>query len=257
MVESCREFSIVRHKPRSESVRSGASAVSTPGYLFRMQKHPYDPQIIGNAGQLIAAAFLLIATGHNLAAKGLTRPAQVSIIQQHACRSCSLWGASARYAAVQSGDDGASEVLNLDSPTTEPAVPLNLSLKVRVFAARRAIEITVIVAKRSGYPAELFFDRDVRAQIALLPGLELEDGSLSWSGDLKGNQVAEFVAKLRPTQDTEGIIETTAIGHAMGGGIDADKVRFHVSVRGDQIHVSPEPQMTISPSQPGTGVQVK
>jgi hypothetical protein len=155
------------------------------------------------------------------------------------------------------GGDAPSEVLNVDSRPTEPAVPLNLALEIRVFAAKRLIEITVTVAKRSGYPTDLFFDRDVTAQISLLPGLQLEDGSLSWSGDLKGNQVAKFVAKVRAVHDTDGLIEASAIGHALGGRIDADKERFHVLVRGEQMHVSPEPPMTVSPLRPGTGSPAK
>ena len=222
----------------------------------KMQKRAVEPQIVGNVCRLVTAGFILIATGQNLAAQVLTWTTQIRITRQHACHSCSLSGASARYVAVHGGDDGRSEVFNFDSPTTEPAVPLKVAVKVRVLA-KHAIEITAIVSKRSGYPADLFFDRDVRAQITLLPGLELEEGSLSWSGDLRGNQVAEFVAKVKPAQDTEGIIETTAIGHGMGDRIDADKVRFHISVRGDQIRVSPEPHATISPLQPGTGAPVK
>jgi len=136
------------------------------------------------------------------------------------------------------GGDGASEVLIVDSGLVEPAVPLNLSLKVRVFAMKRLIEITVTVAKRSGYPTDRFFDRNVTAQISLLPGLQLEDGRLSWSGDLKGDQVAEFVAKVRAVHDTVGVIEATAIGHALGGRIDADKERFHIIVSGEQIRVT-------------------
>ena len=154
------------------------------------------------------------------------------------------------------GDD-AADVLRFESPATEPAVPIKLSLTVRLLAATRAIEISVAIAKRTGYPADLFQDRDVKAQIQLFPGLELDDGTLTWSGDLNGDQVGRFVARVKATRDTEGAIETTVIGHAAGGRIDADKVEFHVSVRGDQIRAAPSAPVNISPLLPGTGIRMK
>ena len=102
-------------------------------------------------------------------------------------------------AAAAAGSNGQSDdtVLQVNSPATEPAVPLNLSLKVRVLAAERAIEIIARVSKRSGYPADMFFDQDVTAKMTLPSGLQLEEGSLNWSGTLKGNQIGEFAAKVK------------------------------------------------------------
>jgi hypothetical protein len=158
---------------------------------------------------------------------------------------------------MSNADDAASDVLRFEAPATEPAVPIKLSLIVRPLAATPAIEISVVIRKRDGYPADLFHDKDVKAQILLFPGLELEDGTLAWSGDLDGDEVARFVARAKAVQDTEGTIAATVIGHAAGGRIDADKVEFHVSVQGDQIRVAPSAPVNISPLLPGTGIRVK
>ncbi len=150
--------------------------------------------------------------------------------------------------------DGASQILIVDSGLVEPAVPLDLSLKVQVFAPERLLEITATIRKRPGYPADLFFDKDVRVRITLPPGFQLDGGSLTWSGDLKGEQVGEFIAKIRAVHDTEGVIEAAATGHAVGGRVDADTERFHVVVKSGRIHVSREPPTTFAPLTPGSGV---
>jgi hypothetical protein len=78
----------------------------------------------------------------------------------------------------------------------------------------------------------------------LPPGLQPQAGDLTWSGDLKGDQVARFVATVRVPHDTVGVVEAAAIGHAAGGRVDADAVRFHVVARGGRIRVGLEPLAT-------------
>jgi hypothetical protein len=161
-------------------------------------------------------------------------------------------------AYAESVGNASPEVLLIDSPPTELAVPLNLALTVRVLAPEPLIEITATVAKRAGYPGDIFHDRDVTARIALLPGLRLEEGSLSWSGDLRGEEAGEVVAKVRAVEDTEGLIEATASGHGQGGRFDVDNERFHVRASGEEIEVALAPSPAVSPLRPpAEGVLVK
>jgi hypothetical protein len=152
--------------------------------------------------------------------------------------------ASIGHAHAQSdaaGANRASQVLTVDSGPVEPAVPLKLSLRVKVCVPARTIEITATLGKRPGFPAHLFSDRNVTARITLPPGLQFQTGDLAWSGDLKGDQIARFVATVGVLDDTEGVVEAAAIGHAAGGRVDADAVRFHVVARGGHIRVGLEP----------------
>jgi hypothetical protein len=144
---------------------------------------------------------------------------------------------------------------HIDSVATEPAVPLNLALDVRIAPQQRLLEIKVMLGKRQGYPAEQFFDRDIVAQISSLPGLRLLDGSLSWSGDLRGEQTAEFVARLSIPENIDGTVEVKARGRAQGGDIDADIESFRLTARGDRITVSRETVPVISPMRPGDARQ--
>jgi len=146
--------------------------------------------------------------------------------------------------------DGSPETLTVDSGMVEPAVPLNLALRVRVLAAERLIEITVVVGKRAGFPAARFADRDVTAQVVLPPGLELREGSLSWAGDLVGDQVVEFVAKVQATRDLDGVVEASATGYAVGGRVDADRERFHVVVSGGRPRVGLVPTPSAGTAAP-------
>jgi hypothetical protein len=137
-----------------------------------------------------------------------------------------------------------SQVLTVESGPVEPAVPLKLSLQVAVFAEARTIEITATLGKRPGFPAHRFSLENVTARITLPPQLQLKAGNLLWSGDLKGDQVARFVATVGVLDDTEDVVKAAAIGHAAGGRVDADAVRFHVVVRGGEIRVGLEPLVT-------------
>src|SRR5262245_39832542 len=141
------------------------------------------------------------------------------------------------------GEDGQS--LTVDSGEVEPAVPLNLALHVRVLAAEALIEIKVAIGKRAGFPAELFLDENVTVRLSLPAGLTLHDGTLGWAGTLKGDQVVEFVARVKAVRDLDGVVEATATGYAPGGRVDADQERFRVVVSGGRPRVS-----LVSPPKP-------
>lgn len=142
------------------------------------------------------------------------------------------------------------EVLIVNSDSTDPAVPLDLSLVVRLFAKERLLEITARVGRHPVFPAELFFSNDVKVNIQLPPGLRLQEGSLSWKGDLKGEQIGEFEAKVRVERDMEGAVDASATGHAPSR-IDVDTERFYVQAKGRTIRINLEPFTQITPYQPG------
>jgi hypothetical protein len=145
----------------------------------------------------------------------------------------------------------ASDVLVVNSGLTDPAVPLDLSLTVRLFAKEQVLEITAKVQKHPAFPTQLFFDKDVKAEIRLPLGLQRQAGSLSWTGDLQGDAVGEFQATVTAVRDMEGTVEASAIGYALGGRVDADTERCYVRVRGQEMQVSRDP---FSPAdQPGPG----
>jgi hypothetical protein len=159
----------------------------------------------------------------------------------------------ASNAEAATGGDSAGRVLEVDSAATEPATPLNLALRIRVLPPEQSIEISVTVAKRAGYPAEMFSARSLKAAISLPPGLKLVDGSLGWSGDLAGEDVAELRATVEAARDTEGVIEAVASGTGPGGSINADREEVRVSVRNGEIQVGRQSPVTGGPPPPGTG----
>src|SRR5262245_34345348 len=103
-----------------------------------------------------------------------------------------------------------SETLIVESGEVEPAVPLNVVVKVRVLASEPLIEITVVLGKRAGFPAAMFFDRDVTARVVLPAGLELHRGALSWNGELRGDQVVELVATVKAILDLHAVVDVAA-----------------------------------------------
>ncbi len=133
-----------------------------------------------------------------------------------------------------------TDVLFVNSDPTDPAVPLDLSLTVRLFAQERLLEITAKVGKHPAFPSGLFFDKDVKVQIQLPPGIELQKGKLSWQGDLRGDEIGEFQATVGAVRDLEGAIDARAIGHAEGR-IDVDEERFYVLVKGKTVKISLKP----------------
>ena len=151
---------------------------------------------------------------------------------------------------VGSNSIAAEEVLVVNSDPTDPAVPLDLSLTVRLFPEERLLEITVRVGKHPAYPAEIFFNKNVKVEIKLPVGLELEEGSLNWKGDLQGEEIKEFQAKVKAVKDTEGAVVASAIGDAPGGQIDADTEQFYVLVKGNTIRMSLE-SFVSQPFKPG------
>src|SRR5262245_21304686 len=107
--------------------------------------------------------------------------------------------------AAAAGDGGpATPTLTIDSGMVEPAVPLNLVLKVRVLAGEPIVEVTVVIGKRAGFPTALFFDKNVEARINLPAGLDLDSGGLTWTGELRGDRGVEFVARIRAVRDVQG-----------------------------------------------------
>jgi len=141
---------------------------------------------------------------------------------------------------IEANADGATQVLFVNSDPSEPAVPLDLALIVRLFAKERLLEITARVGKLSAFPSQLFFDKDVNVQIQLPPGLELQKGKLSWQGDLRGDEIGEFQVTVKAVRDLEGAVNARAVGHAEGR-IDVDEERFYVLAKGRTIKISRDP----------------
>jgi hypothetical protein len=153
---------------------------------------------------------------------------------------------------VESRANPEEEPLVVNSDPTDPAVPLDLSLTVRRFAEGGLLEITARVGKHSSFPAELFFDKGVKATIQLPEGLELQEGSLTWRGDLRGEEVGQFQAKVKAVRDLEATVDASARGRAAEGGrVDADQERFYVLVRGKTVRVSLNPFTASRLSKPG------
>jgi len=153
--------------------------------------------------------------------------------------------------------DNTTAALIVNSDPTDPAVPLNLALAVRSSTREPLLEIIVQVGKHPAYPATLFFDKDVKVQLQLPPGLQLQNGNLSWRGDLKGEETGQFQVKVKAVQDMEGTVDASATGHGAGGRIDADTERFYVLVKDKTIKVSLAPLALFDPLKPGTGEQKK
>lgn len=158
---------------------------------------------------------------------------------------------------IEANTDNPTQVLIVNSDPTDPAVPLDLALVVRLFAKKRLLEITGRVGKHRAYPATLFFDKDVKVQIELPQGLQLQEGSLSWQGDLKGEEIGQFRATVKAVGDLEGVVEASAIGYAaVGGRVDGESVRFYVLARGKTVRIGLNP-FTPYEFKPGTAEQVK
>jgi hypothetical protein len=153
--------------------------------------------------------------------------------------------------------DEPTEVLVVNLDPTDPGVPLDLALTVRLFEKQRLLEITARVGKHLSYPAARFFDKDVKVQIQLPAGLQLEEGRLEWEGNLKGEEIGEFRAKVKAVHDMEVAVSASAIGHAAGGRIDADTEQFYVLVKGNSIRISLDPFTRYDPSKPGTAQPIK
>ncbi len=141
---------------------------------------------------------------------------------------------------VDADTDKATQVLIVNSDPTDPAVPLDLALIVRLFAKERLLEITARVGKHPAFPAELFFDKDVKVQIQLPPGIELQKGKLSWQGDLRGDEIGEFQATVKAVRDLEGTVDAKAVGRAEGR-IDIDDEQFYVLTKGRTMKISLKP----------------
>lgn len=159
---------------------------------------------------------------------------------------------------IEANADKATQVLVVNSDSTDPAVPLDLALVVRLFAKERLLEITAKVRKHPAFPSELFFDKDVKVHIELPSGLELQKGKLSWQGDLRGDEIGEFQATVKAVRDLEGAVLASATGQAVvGGRIDADTEEFYVLAKGKTVGVSLNPFTQGHPSKPGTAKEVK
>jgi hypothetical protein len=148
--------------------------------------------------------------------------------------------------SVTATTDDAPYVLVVNSDPTDPAVPLDLVLIVRLFAKERLLEITARVGKHPAYPAELFFDKDVKVQIQLPPGIELQKGKLSWQGDLRGDEIGEFQATVKAVRDLEAAVDAKASGHAEGR-IDIDDERFYVFAKGRTMKIGLNPFTKVLP----------
>ena len=158
-----------------------------------------------------------------------------------------------------------SKMLNSEKPETlviksslrEPAVPIELVVTARLFAKTRLIHVEARVGRHPAYPAAAFSDKDVELQIKLPAELQLQEGSLSWKGDLKGDQVGQVQATVKAVRDLENAVEVSAVGHAaIGGRVDADSVLFHVLARGTLMKVSRNAFAPLE-MKPGTAGQVR
>lgn len=151
--------------------------------------------------------------------------------------------------------DGATEMLVVKSSLREPAVPLELVLTVRLFAKKRLLKIAGRIGKHPAYPAELFFDKHLKVQIKLPEGLQLQEGSLTWQGDLRGDEAGQVRATVKAVRDLEDAVEASAVGDAaVGGRVDAVSIRFHVLAKGNAMRISRDP-FTPFKLQPGTATQ--
>jgi hypothetical protein len=165
-----------------------------------------------------------------------------------------LLGVAAAYGLAQDND---SSILIVNSDPDDPAVPLDLSLSVRVLGSKRLLEVKAQVGKKPSYPSELFFDKDVKVHIELPAGLKLQEGSLTWQGDIKGNEVKEIKAGITALRDMEGAVIVSAYGRTSGGGMDADTEQFYIRTHKETMEVSLNPFTPIDLSKPGTAVQTK
>jgi hypothetical protein len=134
-----------------------------------------------------------------------------------------------------------TEVLFVNRGLTDPAGPLELSVTVHLFSGQRLLEILARAGRHPSYPAALFHDRDVLLRFQLPPGVVLEEGSLTWSGELRGDEVAEALIRVRVPDDLDAYIEASVIGHGVGGRVDADVERFYIVARGPMIKLSRDP----------------
>jgi hypothetical protein len=160
--------------------------------------------------------------------------------------------------AVESRVSPEEGPLVVNSDPTDPAVPLDLSLTVRLLAGEARLEIAARVGKHPSFPAELFFDKGVEARIHLPAGLELQEGSLTWRGDLRGEQAGQFQAKVRAVRDLEAAVDASARGRAADGGrIDADQERFYVLVKGRTVRLSLNPFTASDRPKPGSAEEPK
>lgn len=135
--------------------------------------------------------------------------------------------------------DEAAQTLVVKSSLREPAVPIEIIVTARLFAKTRLLRIEARVGKHPAWPAAAFSDKDVKLQIKLPEELQLQEGSLSWHGDLKGDQVSQVTATVKAVRDLEKAVEVVAVGHAEEGGrVDADSVLFHVLAKGKLMRLS-------------------
>ena len=157
------------------------------------------------------------------------------------------------HAHVQPSAATPTEVLFVNRGATEPASPLELTLTVRLFSERRTLEILARAGRHPAYPSALFDDKNVTVRFTLPAGTALEDGSLSWTGDLRGDEVAEVLIRVKVSDAVDGFVEASVIGHAAGGRIDGDVERFYVVSSADAIKLSRDPRLPGNGGRPPPG----
>ena len=141
-----------------------------------------------------------------------------------------------------SAADQAGGAMAVNSDSSAPSSPIDLSLSIRLLDGDRALSISARAGRRTGFPAGRFHDKDVTIRIELPPGLELTSGSLAWTGELKGEQTGEIHARAVAVREMEAIVVCIARGTATAGGMaHSDIEQFYVQARDGQVKVSREP----------------
>ena len=140
-------------------------------------------------------------------------------------------------------------IINKES-SGAPSSPMDLILSITQFSEDKTSEITVKVGKRTGYKTEWFQANNTKVEIELPEGFELIEGNLAWTGDIKGEEVAELKIKVRAVKNGEWIIKTNAITNeflAYESVGDAETV--YSLVKDNEVLINDEPFTPISPNE--------
>lgn len=134
--------------------------------------------------------------------------------------------------------DISEEGIVVNNDADVPSSAMDLTLSSTPFSEDKVATISVRIGKREGYPTEGVNWPDTNAEIILPKGLELVEGDLTWQGDIIGDEIVEFKAKVRAIQNGEWKVEAYAQYIIDENNMWGDIERFYILVKDDQVLIS-------------------
>ncbi|MEM7826748.1 MAG: hypothetical protein QXQ40_00810 [Candidatus Aenigmatarchaeota archaeon] len=161
--------------------------------------------------------------------------------------ACIILKQSKELTAIKSNNEETSArdvnkepAVTVVSQASSEGLPLALTLSVTPFDQQKVAVVSAKVGKLQGYRADWFKATDVAIQIVLPEGLALESGSLTYQGNLTGEETHEVKAAIRAVQLGEWILQAIASGDVPPYGRIQVSALLFILVREDSVLVSTE-----------------